>query len=298
MGGASFLAPPITGCVRPSSRATLALSVSGHVRIGQGREAEILDYGDGRVLRLLWNTDRELWLDREEAALRAASAAGAPVPSVYERTRVDGRPGLVMERLDGSDLLTRLGRRPWTVLSAGRLLGRIHSRLHAVPAPTTLPPLKGQLLELLERQAERVPADLATEAHERLAELPDGDRLCHGDYHPANVLLAPGGPRVIDWAGASRGDPIADVCRTRLLIELGEVPAHAPVLVRRLDRAGRSLLLRSYLRSYGRPDRGLLDDWQRVIAITRLAEGIDAERGALMRLLEAGPGFGTSLSGR
>jgi aminoglycoside phosphotransferase (APT) family kinase protein len=259
--------------------------VSGRVRIGQGREAEILDHGDGRVLRLLWNADREPWLDREEAALRAAGAAGAPVPLVYERTRVDGRPGLVMERLDGSDLLTRLGRRPWTVVSAGRLLGRIHARLHAVRAPAALPPLKDQVRDLLERNAERVPADLATEAHQQLAELPDGDRLCHGDYHPANVLLGAAGPRVIDWAGASRGDPLADVCRTRLLIELGEVPDHAPVLVRRLDRAGRSLLLRSYLRSYGRPDRGLVDAWQRVLAIARLAEGIDAERAALMRLL-------------
>lgn len=159
-------------------------------------------------------------------------------------------------------------------------------RLHAVLAPRTLPPLKGQLRELLERHVDRVPQDLAGEAHERLTDLPDGDRLCHGDYHPANVLLTPAGPRVIDWAGATRGDPTADVCRTRLLIELGEVPDHAPVLVRRLERAGRSLLLRSYLRAYGRPDPGLMDGWQRVIAITRLAEGIDAEREPLMRRLD------------
>jgi hypothetical protein len=50
------------------------------VRIGQGREAEILDWSDGRVLRLLWSADREPWLERESAALQAANAAGAPVP--------------------------------------------------------------------------------------------------------------------------------------------------------------------------------------------------------------------------
>jgi aminoglycoside phosphotransferase (APT) family kinase protein len=262
--------------------------VTERVRIGEGREAEILEAGDGRVLRLLWSAEREPWLDREEAALRAASAAGAPVPTVYERMTQDGRPGLVMERLDGPDLLTRLGTRPWTVVAAGRMLGHVHARLHEVSAPAELPDLKDNIRELLERRAQRVPADLAAEACERLAELPDGDRICHGDYHPANVLLTTDGPRVIDWAGASRGDPIADVCRTQLIVELGEVPQAAPALVRRLDYVGRSLLLRSYLRAYGRPDRLLIARWTRVLAIARLAEGIDAERTSLLNLLGAG----------
>jgi hypothetical protein len=56
--------------------------VTERVRIGEGREAEILEAGDGRVLRLLWSAEREPWPDREEAALRAAGAAGAPVPTV------------------------------------------------------------------------------------------------------------------------------------------------------------------------------------------------------------------------
>jgi Phosphotransferase enzyme family len=33
--------------------------------------------------------------------------------------------------------------------------------------------------------------------------LPDGDRLCHGDYHPGNVLLTANRTRVIDQAGAA-----------------------------------------------------------------------------------------------
>jgi len=33
----------------------------------------------------------------------------------------------------------------------------------------------------------------------------DGDRVLHLDLHPANVILSPKGPVVIDWANAGRG---------------------------------------------------------------------------------------------
>ena len=32
--------------------------------------------------------------------------------------------------------------------------------------------------------------------------LPDGQRFCHGDYHPGNVILTKAGPIVIDWMTA------------------------------------------------------------------------------------------------
>jgi thiamine kinase len=257
------------------------------VRIGEGREAEILEAGPGRVVRLLWSADREPFLAREEAGLRAAAAAGAPVPAVYERVVIDGRPGLVMDRLDGSDLLARVGARPWAVWSSGKLLGRVHSGLNRVVAPADVPDLKDGLAELLERGGERVPRQLAAEAHRALAGLPDGDRLCHGDFHPGNVLLTSAGPCVIDWPGAARGDPAADVCRTILLVELAALPDNAPPTVRRLDRVGRRLLLRSYLRAYGGRPAAAAARWRRALLIARLAEGIDGERELLLAALGA-----------
>src|SRR3546814_7594415 len=55
--------------------------------------------------------------------------------------------------------------------------------------------------------------------------LPDGDRLCHGDYHPGNVIETAGGPVVIDWPAVTRGHPDADYARTLLLLRLGEPPS-------------------------------------------------------------------------
>lgn len=53
-------------------------------------------------------------------------------------------------------------------------------------------------------------------------------RLCHGDFHPFNLILSGKNVNTIDWVDASSGDIRADVFRTYLLyaqsrIELAEM---------------------------------------------------------------------------
>jgi len=52
---------------------------------------------------------------------------------------------------------------------------------------------------------------------ERLKELPDGDALCHNDYHPLNVISNRGKLIIIDWDSAMIGDPAGDVAHTFLV---------------------------------------------------------------------------------
>ena len=251
-------------------------------RLGAGREAEIFAWEEGRVLRLAHRPEHAPLLAHEALAMRAARAAGAPVPAVFEQVEVEGRPGLVMERRDGGDDLQLLQRRPWTVTRIGRRLGELHARIHAVAAPEGLPEVRELVAALLASPA--VPAALRERAERTLAALPRGDRLCHGDFHPANVL---GGDTVVDWTSAARGDPAADVARTRVLIEVAVLPGEPPAVIRRLDRIGRRLLLAAYLRAYRarRPlDLALTDRWVGVLAAARVGEQIDGEREAALAL--------------
>ncbi|WP_214855352.1 phosphotransferase family protein [Exiguobacterium sp. s166] len=48
-----------------------------------------------------------------------------------------------------------------------------------------------------------------------------GTALCHGDFHPYNLLLVKEELYVIDWMDASIGNPLMDVARTFLLIRYG-----------------------------------------------------------------------------
>jgi aminoglycoside phosphotransferase (APT) family kinase protein len=261
--------------------------INGLLKIAEGREAEIFAWEAGAVLKLYRGAGWARSRDIERVSMDAVKEAGGPAPTALGFTEIDGRPGLLMERIEGIDMLTQLGAKPWTVLSAGGRLGRAHAALHEVVAPPALLPLKERHTVAL-RSSDRVPAPVAGRAVAALASLPDGDRICHGDFHPGNVILTRRGPVVIDWPNSVRGDPSADVARTLLLIRLGELPPGASALLRALDSIGRKIIVRGYLSAYRKArqlDVALLDRWLLPVAAHRLAEGIPEERAKLLALL-------------
>lgn len=254
-------------------------------RIGEGAEAEIFAWPDGRALRLLRRQDADA-LAAEQAAMRAVRGI-VDVPEPGELVTVDGRPGLVMERVDGRDLLAALEAQPWRVGRIGGLSGRLHARLLRVDAPPVLPPLREALRRALNDAA--VPPGARQAALATLDSLPDGETLCHGDFHPGNILAHDGRHVVIDWANAVRGDPQADIARTELLLRLAEPPPGSSVPLRLLARFGRGLLLRGYRRGLRQggvtPDAGRIRRWLVVLAAARYAEGLPDEAPRLGRFL-------------
>jgi aminoglycoside phosphotransferase (APT) family kinase protein len=258
-------------------------------RLGEGRESETLVWGENRVLRLLRNPAHGERLDRERVALSAARRAGVRVPTAFGPETLDGRPGLVIERVDGPDLLSLLEQRPWLLPRVGRILGETHVRVHAATVAEGLPTVHERIRQAIV-ESELVPSQLRTPALRRLETLPDGNNLCHWDFQPANVISGGAGPVVIDWTFAARGDPAADVARTRLILKVGEPPSDSSFVIRRLDGLGRRLLSRIYLSAYrkARPiDLALVDRWEALVAIVRLTAGIEEERDRLIAIVEA-----------
>ena len=277
---------------RPTPLASrLAISprrVSGvRTLLGQGLRADVYEWEPGLVVKVLVrDAAGRARAEREANAMRATAGAGL-APQVREVVEVDGYPGVVMEKLVGTDLLARLGARPWTVFATGRMLGALQARINAVPAPPELPEMTEWLD--LKLASPLVPSEVASWARAELERLPQGDCVCHDDLHPGNVVLTAAGARAIDWANAARGPAAADVGRTLLILRMAAVPGHAPRGVRLLHGLGRSALAGAYLRSYRRTappiDRGLVERWVAVRMADRLAEDIPEEREALLAAL-------------
>ncbi len=269
------------------------MSVPELTKIAEGREAEIFEWEDGTVLRLMRESYGLESVELQARALKAAHAAGVAVPAPGGLTIVDGRHGLIMERLDGIDLLTLMGRKPWQIWSGGTTTGRLHAEVHEVMAPEGLPSLKERLEGNIRRHVEnpdRVPPQMARFALDILVELTDGDRLCHGDFHPGNIIKTADRHVIIDWSNVAKGEPAADYARSQLMLQLGEPPPGSSFLLRTLAGVGAGVVLSAYRRGYrgqSALDEELVRRWEAPVMVNRLTEGIAEERTKLLKLLEA-----------
>src|SRR5262245_42507505 len=255
------------------------------VKIAEGRDCETFSWDEHSVLRLYRDHGAVGRADREVVALHAVRTSLPCVPEALGRVEWRGRPGIVLERLDGRGILAEIARRPWRVLELAMLSGRVHAHLHGLRAPSELPDLRDELRRRIAGKPS-IPADLRRAALDELDRLPDGDALCHGDFHPDNVLLCPSGPAVIDWPNATRGDACGDFARTLLMIQVGAPAPGTPRLIRWAQWAGRGVFARAYMAGYQetrRHDAGAVRRWRLVRTVDRLVDGIAEEEGALLR---------------
>lgn len=184
--------------------------------VAEGRDNLIYDAGPGRLLR---RSRDGRSLESEAEVMRFAHDAGLPVPVVYDASGSD----LVMERVEGPNMLQAMGSRPTSIPEHARTLGRLHALVHDVDAPEWLAP----------------------------ARTGAGSTLVHLDLHPLNVVVTRRGPVLVDWTNAGAGRGADDVAMTWLLLAAGRVDG--PVARRALAKVARRTFVRRFLDAVGRP---------------------------------------------
>jgi hypothetical protein len=231
--------------------------------LGSGQVAEVFEFGP-HVIKLYRGQQHKKSAFREGATLAALEGSGLSVPVVHEINCFDGRWGVVMSRAPAST--------PGS-LGDAEALATLHIRLHQLDGGR-LGPLKQKLAQDVERAGQLAP-EHRDALLRYLAGLPNGDRLCHGDFHPGNIMGSIDEPFIVDWVDATQGPPEADACRTYLLA-LHNSPALAePYLSAYASRTSRS--------------RNTILAWLPVIAAARLAENVAAEDERLLLLAKSVP---------
>ena len=248
------------------------LDVEHGPKLASGRDADVYDLGNGRVLRR--NTVRTKTSEYEAEVMRFVGAWGYPVPAVHA---VSG-PDMVMDRVDGPTMLNDLGTRPWMLRRHARTLAKLHRQLHGIPAPDWVPTYASHPAFVTPDADTTSPTPI--QSAEAGPVIPDA--LLHLDLHPDNVILSPSGPVVIDWRNTRRGDGAIDVASTWLIMATSAVPDTS--LRWRVIELVRRLFVAEILRHVDRPaaERQLP-----FVARYRLADRnlLDRERPAIHALL-------------
>jgi aminoglycoside phosphotransferase (APT) family kinase protein len=248
--------------------------------VARGTRSTVYAYGAGAVIKVPASTTPEGWIHAEAQYADAARGAGAPAPRLLGVEEVEGRAASVWERIAGTSMWQLVVDRPDRSAALGELLADVQHALFELVPPVTLPRQRDRLVSKIRRAAATVDPSLSG-ALDFLPAPVGSPRLCHGDLHPSNVLLASNGPVIVDWFDASRGDPIADVARSSvtLLNDGANPPEHLPGA----DPAMLGVLTGAYLarlREHMEIDDDVLARWQAVTAVGRIAEGV--ARGPLL----------------
>jgi aminoglycoside phosphotransferase (APT) family kinase protein len=237
--------------------------------LGKGKEAEVFLCGD-HVLKLYKAGAPKTSAFREAANLAVAERLGVAAPIALGVQPIGDRWGVAMTLAAGESFGEAMTRHPTRASAYLQSMARLQLAIHAHTG-VELASMKARLSANIKRST-MLGAVRQRRLLDGLAELPDGDVLCHGDFHPWNILGPTDSAVVVDWLDACRGNPLCDVCRTY-------------VLMRHVAPQFAAAYVEAYAAMSEKSSKDIFA-WLPFIAAARLAEGVPHEVDELMELVD------------
>lgn len=255
--------------------------------IGEGRTAEIFQWEENKVLKLYRKGIPKEEAEREyEITLNVYNKCKL-APKVYEMIETDDRSGIIYEKINGKTMLSIIGAKPWNIKKEAERFAELHKSIQK-EVDFELPTYKSKLKENIS-YTDLLSSEIKTKLYKYIDELPEDNKLCHGDFHPDNILVTKDKQIVIDWMTATKGNPLADVARTSIMLKFAVVPGK-PWIVRKIIDVVRNKLYLEYLKHYLKisgTDIKEIEAWELPVAAARLIEWLpESEKKTLVNFID------------
>ncbi|MBW9157786.1 phosphotransferase [Clostridium sp. FP2] len=189
--------------------------------IGIGNTANVYEWEEGKVLKLFYQGYPKESVEREFQNAKAIRNMDFAKPKVYEIIFCEERMGIIYDKVKGESLLNWL-MRTGDVKECAVYMAKLHKEIlqNTISNVASYKDfLKCNILKSPSANSKK-----QAEVLKMLDELLDGNTLCHGDFHPGNILISDGHTMVIDFMNVCHGDLLYDVARTVFLVEYTPVP--------------------------------------------------------------------------
>lgn len=225
--------------------------------LGIGNTARVYEWGKNEVIKVFHDSRDALNEAKNAEIINRLDVRSPCFSGVIE---YEGKTCLIYERMDGPTMMRQMEPTTSSVSSNAKLMAQLQYEIHNT-AITYPPNIKSDLTDKI-RAADELTNDEKQASIDILSQLPDGNALCHYDFHPDNIIMTSRGPIIIDWLNALVGSQEADVTRTMMMIQSHALPPNAPGWL--MNRDYRLLFLSEYLEEYFRLSgigHELLEQW-------------------------------------
>lgn len=208
--------------------------------VGTGNTAEIYEWGNGRIIKLFYVNYPTAAVEREFTNARSVKNLKFWKAKEHGIVTYGDRTGIVYDKLIGENLLDYLIRTGDISRTVFAMAGLHNTILAQEMFDDNIPYYKRFLNEHIERNPDLTEQE-KEDYHRKVSRLPDDGQLCHGDFHPGNIVVTPKGPAVIDFMNICRGPRLYDVARTYFLLS-NAVPENFQGEEEELERSKKQLV--------------------------------------------------------
>ncbi|MCR8657373.1 phosphotransferase family protein [Paenibacillus endoradicis] len=266
-------------------------------KIGEGGCSEVFEWeNSSKIIKLARaNTDINA-MKREYHHNLIAWDNGLSVPQPFEILEIDGRPGIVFERIYGDTLMKRFVQNALKRASTEaevteddnyddvRITAQILSEIHS-KSNLSVPSQKETIKKSISWVDHLTSVEKA-EIFALLDSLPSKQQLCHGDPNLGNIMIRDGKAIMIDWMNATIGNPEADLAEYIIMIRFAILPSYLPDNAVEYVNTIRESIIKIFIDEYTRLS-GItydeVDSWIAPIAARKLsADGIGEEEKNLL----------------
>lgn len=248
-------------------------------KIGEGGCSEVFEIGDNQIIKLVKENTSIEAAKREYLNNFIAWECGLPVPQPFDLIEVDGRPGIIVERILGETIMERIIKQAIyndeiirdDIRLTAQQLYNVHKTLiagHDLPKQKNV--IKSNILSVNYLTAHEKESVISL-----IDSLPTSQRMCHGDPNPGNIIIQNDGNAVlIDWSNATVGNPEADIAEYVLMVRYAILPAHFREDIRHEFEFIREKLINIFMDEYTKLSGITYDDvvpWLTPIAARKLS---------------------------
>ena len=200
--------------------------------------------------------------------------AGLPVPRLGELLEIEDSLGQIYERVEGKSLRDELfslteNDEP-RVNELATVFANVHFQIHSCNTVEVQMQHQREFFPSLLERIDSLSDGLKKALVNEIKEISNGNQICHGDFHPLNVLISSKGPVVIDWNNSHSGNPLEDVARSKLIL-VGASRMY-PSLKKIVDRF-REVYLNRYIQ-LNKIGHDQIDRWWPIVSAIRLLDNV------------------------